>query len=160
LIDRAIRTRQESIQDAWSDALDLLIIQVEGGQSVDTALRRVASEISVRSKPLAEDLTILLTEMSVLREKRHAFENFGRRSDVVEVKSACMALIQSDEQGTELSTAFRALAADGRSVRLSRIEKRAAAVAAILPLPVAVFFLLPLMVLAVMPAAIEFLKWN
>ena len=160
LIDRAIRKRQASLQDAWPDALDLMIILVEGGQSVDAALRRVTADIGVRSLPLAQDLTILLTEMSLLPDKRAAFENFARRSDVVEIKSACIALIQSDAQGTEIGPAFRALAADGRAIRMSRIEKKAAAIASIMALPVAVFFLLPLMVLAVMPAAIDFLKWN
>lgn len=160
LVDRATRKRQASIQDAWPDALDLMIILVEGGQSIDAALRRVAADISIRSQALAEDLTILITEMSLLPEKRNAFENFGRRSDVIEVKSACVAFIQSDEQGTEIGPAFRALAADGRTIRMSRIEKKAAAIAAIMALPVAVFFLLPLMVLAVMPAAIDFLQWN
>lgn len=160
LIDRATRKRHASVQDAWPDALDLMTILVEGGQSVDAALRRVTADIGVRSLALAEDLTILLTEMSLLPDKRSAYENFARRSDVVEIKSACIALIQSEAQGTEIGPAFRALAADGRTIRMSRIEKKAAAIASIMALPVAVFFLLPLMVLAIMPAAIDFLKWN
>lgn len=160
VLDRAAQARAASIKGAWPDALDLMLILVEAGKTVEFAFRRVVMDIGGRSQPLAEELAITLAELSFLPERRQAYENLGLRTGVSEVRSTCMAVIQAEEQGTSLGSTFRALAADGRAARMAAAEKKGASIATFMTLPVMIFFLPPLIILSVIPALIDFMKWN
>ncbi|MFG1270754.1 type II secretion system F family protein [Xanthobacter sp. DSM 14520] len=160
VLDRQAKARAQSIRLAWPDALDLMLILVEAGKSVEQAFRRVVQDIASRSQPLAEELTITLAELTFLPERRQSYDNLGQRTGVSEVRSTCMAVIQAEEQGTSLGETFRALAADGRAARMAEAEKKGAQVATLMTLPVMVFFLPPLIILSVMPMIIQFMKWS
>lgn len=160
LLDRAIKARRESIERAWPDALDLMLIMVQAGVTVEQAFRKVQAEIGSRSQPLAEELMIAIAELSFLPERRQAYENLGKRTGVSEVRATCMALIQAETQGTPLADAFRTLAAEGRASRLTAAEQKGARMAAIMPLPVMLFFLPPLLAMAIMPAIIDLAGWK
>lgn len=159
MLSRSIKRRQAAMRHAWPEALDLMLIHVEAGRSADQAFRRVSEDIAPRSKELADELAITLIELQFL-DRRQAYENFGARTELDEVKGTCTALLQSHEQGSALGETFRILARESREVRFHTAERRAAEVAAMLPVPVLVFFLLPLIVLAVMPVIIRFMNWN
>lgn len=159
-LERAARARIASIKAAWPDALDLMLILVEAGRPVEQALRRVAEDISRTSEPLAEELTITLAELAFLHERRQAYENLGDRTELSEVRSACMAIIQSESQGTSLAPALRALASESRAARIAAAEQHGAKVATFLSLPVMVFFLPPLIIVSVMPMAIAYMGWR
>lgn len=133
--------RQLSIKQAWPDALDLLLICVESGISVEAAFQRVANEIATQSAPLAEELVLTTAELSYLAERRKAFENLGDRTGLEAVKSVGQALIQAERYGTPIAQALRVLAQESRDIRMTEAEKKAAALPPKLTVPMILFFL-------------------
>jgi tight adherence protein C len=146
--------RQDSIKKAWSDALDLLLICVESGMSIEAALQRVSREIGSQSVPLAEELTLTTAELSFLNDRRKAFENLGKRTGLPTVKSVVTSLIQSERYGTPLGTALRVLAQENRDMRMGEAEKKAAALPPKLTVPMVLFFLPVIFIVILGPSAI------
>ncbi|MDB5543307.1 MAG: Type secretion system protein, partial [Hyphomicrobiales bacterium] len=101
-LDHAAKTRRASIRRAFPDALDLLLICVEAGISIEHAFRRVAEEIGQQSVPLAEELTLTTAELSYLPDRRQAYENLAKRVDVDSVKQIVTVLNQAEKYGTPL----------------------------------------------------------
>ena len=97
-----ITKRQISIRRAFPDALDLLLICVESGMSIEAAFKRVSDEIGSQSIPLAEELTLTTAELSYLQDRRQAYENLAKRTDLEGVRSVCVALQQAERYGTPL----------------------------------------------------------
>src|SRR5690606_17631711 len=91
-IGNAIQKRQQSIRRAFPDALDLLLICVESGMSIESAFRRVAEEIGTQSVPLAEELSLTTAELSYIQDRRQAYENLGTRTGLDGVKAVTLAL--------------------------------------------------------------------
>ena len=159
-IKNQIQRRQVSIKRAFPDALDLLLICVESGMSIEAAFRRVSGEIGSQSVPLAEELTLTTAELSYLQERRQAYENLAKRTDLDGVKSVCMALQQAERYGTPLGTALRVMAQENRDMRMSEAEKKAAALPPKLTVPMILFFLPVLFVVILGPAAIRVMAMN
>lgn len=147
--------RGHSITRAWPDALDLLLICVESGNSIEAAVRRVADEIGIQSVPLAEELVLLTAELSYLPDRRQAYENLTKRTNLEPVRAVCMALIQAERYGTPLGTALRTLAQENREMRMTLAEKKAAALPPKLTVPMIVFFLPVLFVVIIAPALMQ-----
>jgi tight adherence protein C len=158
LVKNLIARRQLSIRQAWSDALDLLLICVESGMTVEPALQRVAREIGSVSVPLAEELTLTVAELSYLQDRRKAFENLAKRTGMPTVKSVVTSLIQSERYGTPLSTALRVLAQENRDSRMQEAEKKAAALPPKLTVPMILFFLPAVFVVILGPAILNMMK--
>jgi tight adherence protein C len=133
--------RKASIRQAWPDALDLALICVESGVSIEAALNRVAEEIAIQSTPLAEELILTTAELSYLPQRRQAYENLGLRTGLESVKSVSQALIQAERYGTPVAQALRVLAQESRDQRMNEAEKKAAALPPKLTVPMIVFFL-------------------
>ncbi|MDQ2953736.1 MAG: type II secretion system F family protein [Pseudomonadota bacterium] len=150
-----IGKRQLSIKRAFPDALDLLLICVESGMSIEAGFRRVAAEIGTQSIPLAEEFTLTTAELSYLPDRRQAYENLGQRTDLDGVKSVCVALQQAERYGTPLAQTLRVLSQENRDLRMSEAEKRAAALPPKLTVPMILFFLPVLFVVILGPAAIR-----
>jgi tight adherence protein C len=150
-----ITRRQQSIRRAFPDALDLLLICVESGMSIDAAVRKVSEEIGSQSIPLAEELALTAAELSYLQDRRQAFENLGKRTNMEAVRSVCTALIQAERYGTPLGQALRVLAQENRDTRMSEAEKKAAGLPPKLTVPMILFFLPVLFVVILGPAAIR-----
>jgi tight adherence protein C len=155
-----ISRRQLSIKRAFPDALDLLLICVESGMSIEAAFRRVSQEIGSQSIPLAEELTLTTAELSYLQERRVAYENLAKRTDLDGVKSVCLALQQAERYGTPLGHALRVMAQENRDIRMSEAEKKAAALPPKLTVPMILFFLPVLFVVILGPAAIRVMAIN
>jgi tight adherence protein C len=153
-IKSKIDRRQLSIKRAWSDALDLLLICVESGMSIEAALQRVAREIGSQSVPLAEELTLTCAELSYLPDRRKAFENLGKRTGVTTVKSVVTSLIQSERYGTPIGQALRVLAQENRDMRMQEAERRAAALPPKLTVPMMLFFLPVIFIVILGPSII------
>jgi len=147
--------RKESIQKAWPDALDLLLICVESGMSVEAAFRRVADEIGVQSVELAEEFVLTNAELSFLQERRQAYENLANRTGLDSVKSVAQALIQAERYGTPVAHALRVLANESRDQRMNAAEKKAAALPPKLTVPMILFFLPVLFAVILGPAGIQ-----
>jgi tight adherence protein C len=150
-----IAKRQLSVRRAFPDALDLLLICVESGMSIEAAFRKVSQEIGSQSIPLAEELTLTTAELSYLQDRKVAYENFARRTDLEGVKAVCVALQQSERYGTPLGQTLRVMAQENRDMRMSEAEKKAAALPPKLTVPMILFFLPVLFVVILGPAAIK-----
>jgi tight adherence protein C len=155
ILKNRIARRQLSIKRAFPDALDLLLICVESGMSIETAFRRVAEEIGTQSVPLAEELTLTTAELSYLPDRRQAYDNLAKRTDLDGVKSICMALQQAERYGTPLANTLRVLAQENRDMRMTEAEKKAAGLPPKLTVPMILFFLPVLFVVILGPAAIK-----
>ena len=147
-----IQKRQLSIKRAFPDALDLLLICVESGMSIEAAFRKVSTEIGSQSIALAEELTLTTAELSYLPDRRQAYDNLARRTGVDGVKSVCLALQQAERYGTPLGQTLRVMAQENRDMRMSEAEKKAAALPPKLTVPMILFFLPVLFVVIIGPA--------
>jgi tight adherence protein C len=152
-----IQHRQLSIKRAFPDALDLLLICVESGMSVEAGFKRVAGEMGTQSIPLAEELTLTTAELSYLQDRRQAYQNLATRTNLEGVKSVCMALQQAERYGTPMGTTLRIMAQENRDMRMAEAEKKAAGLPPKLTVPMIVFFLPVLFVVILGPAAIRVL---
>ena len=150
-----IAKRQLSIKRAFPDTLDLLLICVESGMSIEAALKKVGEEIGSQSIPLAEEMTLTTAELSYLPDRRQAYENLAKRTDLEGVKSVCMALQQAERYGTPLANMLRVMAQENRDMRMSEAEKKAAGLPPKLTVPMILFFLPVLFVVILGPAAIK-----
>jgi len=147
--------RKAAIQRAWPDALDLMLICVESGISVEAAFRRVADEIGAQSVELAEEFVLTNAELSFLPERRQAYENLAARTGLDSVKSVTQALIQAERYGTPVAHALRVLSAESRDMRMTAAEKKAAALPPKLTVPMILFFLPVLFAVILGPAGIQ-----
>ncbi|MHB1102369.1 MAG: type II secretion system F family protein [Devosia sp.] len=147
--------RQQSIRRAWPDCLDLMLLCVEAGMSVEHAFRRVSKEIGQQSPELAEELTLTTAELSFLEDRTRAYDNLGKRTGLDNVKSVMTALIQADRYGTSVGQALRVMAEEGRESRMMEAEKKAASLPPKLTVPLIIFFLPVLFIVIISPAIIR-----
>lgn len=159
-LSNQISKRQASMRLAFPDALDLLLICVESGMSIEHAFRKVAGEVGNQSVPLAEEFALCTAELSYLTDRRIAYENLTLRTGLESVKSVSTALIQAERYGTPLGTALRTLAQESRDQRMSAAEKKAAALPPKLTVPMILFFLPVLFVIIMTPALVQVFKWK
>ena len=157
-VSNRIQQRQSSIMRAFPDSLDLMLICVESGMSIEAAFNRVASEIGTQSVELAEELGLTTAELSYLPDRRTAFKNLAIRCGHSGVKAVSAALIQSERYGTPVGTALRVAAQENREMRMQEAERKAASLPAKLTVPMIVFFLPCLFVVILGPAAISFIS--
>jgi tight adherence protein C len=154
-VSNMIQRRQTSIMQAFPDALDLMLICVESGMSIESAFTKVAAEIGVQSAELAEELALTTAELSYLPDRRQAFDNLARRCGHDGVKAVAIALNQAEKYGTPMGQALRVTATENREMRFQAAEKKAAALPAKLTVPMILFFLPCLFVVIGGPAAMN-----
>lgn len=154
-ISNRMGKRQLSIKRAWPDALDMMLICVESGISIEAAMRRVSEELGEQSPPLAEEMVLTTAELSFLPDRRAALENLATRTQIDLVRSVTQALMQADRYGTPVATALRVLAQEGRDERMNEAEKKAAALPPKLTVPMILFFLPVLIAVILGPAGIQ-----
>jgi tight adherence protein C len=158
IVRNRITRRHATINRAFPDALDLMMICVESGMSLETTFKRVSEEIGVQSIELAEELTLSTAELSYLPDRRQAFDNLAKRVPLDGVKSLCMALQQSERFGTPVAQTLRVIAQENRDMRMTAAEKKAAALPPQLTVPMILFFLPVLFVVILGPAAIKVME--
>ena len=154
-VENVIARRQDSIRKAFPDALDLLLICVESGMSIEAAFQKVASEIGTQSVELAEELGLATAELSYLQERRQAYENLAARTGLPGVKAVATSLIQAERYGTPLGQSLRVMAQENRDMRMSEAEKKAAGLPPKLTVPMILFFLPVLFGVILGPAIIK-----
>ena len=155
LLKNRITRRQHDIRRAFPDALDLLLICVEAGMSIEAAFRKVSQEIGSQSVALAEELILTTAELSYLQDRRQAYENLAVRTDLEGVRSVSVALQQSEKYGTSMGQTLRVMAQENRDMRMNEAEKKAAALPPKLTVPMILFFLPVLFVVILGPAVIQ-----
>ncbi|MBL8589342.1 MAG: type II secretion system F family protein [Methylobacteriaceae bacterium] len=156
----ATSKRQQSMSRAFPNSLDLLLICVESGMSIEHAFRKVSQEIGSESIPMAEELTLTTAELSYLPDRRSAFENLANRTGLESVRSLSTVLVQAERYGTPLGTALRVLAQESRDQRMNEAEKKAAALPPKLTVPMILFFLPVLFAVILTPALIQIFHWS
>jgi tight adherence protein C len=154
-LKNVISKRQLQIKRAFPDALDLLLICIESGMSIEAAFRKVASEIVTQSVALSEEFTLTTAELSYLQDRKVAYENLAKRTGIEGVKSVCLALQQSERYGTPLGQSLRVMAQENRDMRMNEAEKKAAALPPKLTVPMILFFLPVLFVVILGPTFIK-----
>jgi tight adherence protein C len=147
--------RRTKIMQAFPDSLDMMLICVESGMSIEMALQRVGQEIAPASVELAEEFALTTAELSYLPERRMAYENLARRTNHPGVKAVAMALTQAEKYGTPVGQALRVMAKENRDLRLAEAEKKAASLPPKLTVPMIVFFLPVLFAVIIGPALIQ-----
>jgi tight adherence protein C len=157
-IQNLAQKRQQAIKIAFPEALDMLLICVQSGMSVEAAFGKVAKEVASQSVELGEELSLTTAELSYLPERRLAFDNMAKRTALPSVKSVMTALIQAERYGTPVGQALRVMAKENRDIRMSEAEKKAAALPPKLTVPMILFFLPVLFLVILGPAAITFWK--
>lgn len=159
-VKNRITKRQTAIRRAWPDALDLLLICVESGMSIESAFRKVSEQIGSQSVELAEELSLTTAELSYLQDRRKAYENLGERTGLDGVKAVVASLTQAEKYGTPIGHSLRVLAQENRDMRMSEAEKKAAALPPKLTVPMILFFLPVLFAVILTPAIIQFMNAN
>src|ERR1700743_618739 len=154
-LKNAISKRQLSIRRAFPDALDLLLICIESGMSIEAAFRKVAVEIVTQSVALSEEFTLTTAELSYLQDRKVAYEHLAKRTGTDGVKSVCLALHESERYGTPLGQSLRVMAQENRDMRMNEAEKKAAALPPKLTVPMILFFLPVLFVVILGPTGIK-----
>ena len=147
--------RQQSMTKAFSNALDLLLVCIEAGVSMEHAVARVADEIGKDSIALAEEFLIFTAELSYLPERRQAYENLAMRTGLEPMQNLTSVLYQAETLGTPLGSALRVMAQESRDARMNRAETKAAAMGPKLTVPMILFFLPGIFVTVMGPLAIE-----
>lgn len=155
LLKNQITKRSQEINLAFSDALDLMLICVQGGIGLEQTVQRIAGEISEHSPVLAEELGILSAEMSMLNDRRAALQDFARRVGSGAARNFATALIQAEQYGTSVSQAMRVISMDLREERMAKAEQKAASLPPKLTVPMIAFFLPVLFVIILVPTIIK-----
>ncbi len=154
-LQNMISKRKLSITRAWPDGLDLMLVCVQSGMSVENAFARVSEEVGANSIPLAEELALTKAELSYLQRRRDAYENLGKRTGVDQVRALTTSLIQAERYGTPVGQALRVLAKESRDLRMMAAEKKAASLPPKLTVPMVLFFLPALFIVIAGPAGIR-----
>jgi tight adherence protein C len=155
LIKNTIQKRQQEINLAFPDSLDMMLICVQGGIGLEQTVDRVAHEVAEISETLAEELGILSAEMAMLNDRRQALQDFARRVGSGAAKSFATTLIQAEQYGTSISQAMRVMADELREMRMAAAEQKAAALPPKLTVPMILFFLPALFIIILGPAGIQ-----
>jgi tight adherence protein C len=159
-LENIVQKRQQSLKNAFPDALDMLLICVQSGMSIEASFGKVSKEIGSQSIELAEEFTLTTAELSYISDRRQAFENLGKRTGLPGIKAVAVALVQAERYGTPVGQALRVMAKENREMRMSEAEKKAAALPPKLTVPMIVFFLPVLFVVILGPAIIQVMKWQ
>lgn len=152
LMKNHIIKRQQEINLVFPDALDMMLICVQGGIGLEQTVHRVGDEIAEHSPILAEELGILSAEMGMLNDRRRALQDFARRVGSGAAKSFATAMIQAEQYGTSISSAMRVISDELRDMRMAEAERKAASLPPKLTVPMILFFLPALFIVILVPA--------
>lgn len=148
-ISKRIKERQKAVYSDLPDAVDLLVIYLQSGITVDTALGKISHVFQKRQMVTAQELHILTRELGILPDRIKAYENFRRRIDTSLVNTFCSIVIQSEATGAPIISSLQELARNNRRERLLEAKRKAAKIPILMQIPI-VLFILPSLFLTVM----------
>lgn len=154
-LKNAIDKRRAQVRKTLPDVLDLMVICTEAGLSLDATFKRVAGEIAAASKIMADELTLVSSELSFLAERKQALDNLRQRVPLPQIQALCSTLVQTEKFGTPLAQALRVLATELRDERMLRAEEKAARLPAIMTIPLIIFILPAIFVVVMGPAVLN-----
>ena len=158
VLTRATKRHQKAIQNGLPDALDLIVVCVEAGSSLDQAIVRTSDELELALPALAQELRIVTGEIRAGKSRLDAFHGLAQRTGVDDVRALVAMLTQTDRFGTSIAQALRNHATTSRTKRRQRAEERAAKVGVKLVFPLALCFVPALYVVSLGPVVIRILR--
>ena len=158
ILHSQLQGRQQAFTSSFPDALDLLVICVEAGLSMEAAFNRVTEEMAQTAPVLAQEFGLTTAELAYLGDRSRALQNLADRTGIPSVKSLCTSLIQSEKYGTPLGTALRVISQENRDDPMAAIEEKAAALGAKLTVPMIAFFLPVIFIVVIGPAVIQMME--
>jgi tight adherence protein C len=158
LLARKIEQRKREIREGLPDALDLFIVCVQAGSSLDQAIVKASDELGISYPALAYELGLITTEIRAGKRRVEAFRNFAARTKVDDVQSLVALLVQTDKFGTSLAQALRTHAETSRTKRRQNAEERAGKLGVKLVFPLVLLMFPALFIVILGPAVIAFLR--
>ena len=156
-VDFKTAERRKQIRNGLPDVIDLLIVCLEAGSSLDQAIVKATEELAIAYPALAEELRVLTTETRAGKPRLEAFKNLAQRTKVEDIRALVAMLVQTDRFGTSVAQTLRIMAEEMRTKRRQAAEERAAKVGVKLVFPL-VFCLFPaLFVVMLGPAVLQFM---
>jgi tight adherence protein C len=153
VLQRLIAKRQRQIRNGLPDAIDLLIVCVEAGSSLDQAVVKASDELAISYPALAQELRYVNTEIKAGKPRLEAFKNFAERTKVDDVRALVSMMVQTDRFGTSIAQALRTFADAARVRRRQEAEERAGKLGVKLLFPL-VFCLFPAMFVVLLAPAV------
>ncbi len=151
-VNRRRQARQEEITNGFPDALDMMLVCVEAGQSLDQSVLRVAREIRAGYPALADEFEIVSHEMKAGKERVNVLRDMAERAGVADVASFVTVLIQSQQFGTSIAEALRVYAAEMRDKRVMRAEEKANTLPTKMTLATMMLTVPPLLIILIGPS--------
>ena len=158
LVSHRIARKREEVRRSVPNMLDLMVVCVEAGMSLNAAIQKIAEESKSSHKALAEELHLVNQEMLVGKTREDAFRNLARRTGVEELRSLTVMLIQADKLGVSIGNSLRVLADSVRTKRAQRAEEAAHKIAVKLVFPLVLLIFPELLVILVGPALITLFR--
>lgn len=155
LVKNTADKRQQEINITFPDALDMMLICVQGGIGIEGAINKIADNVANLSETLAEELGILSAELGMLNDRKAAFQGFATRAGSGTARSFATAMLQAEQYGTSVSKAIRVLADEQREARMAEAERKAASLPPKLTVPMILFFLPALFITILGPAFLQ-----
>ena len=157
MLKNRIAKRQADLRKSLPDGIDLLVICVESGATINEAFARVGRELARGHAALAEEFTITAAELAFLPVRRVALENLMERTGLPAVRGIVTTMHQSERFGTPIAQALRVLSAEFRQTRMMAAEEKAAKLPVLLTLPMMIFILPVLFIVLLGPAVLTIL---
>jgi tight adherence protein C len=151
-INKRLAARQTEIVQGFPDALDMMLVCVEAGQSLDQSIIRVAKESKAGYPALAEEFEIVAQEVKAGKERVTVLKDMSERVGISDVTSFVTTLVQSATFGTSIAEALRVYSAEMRDKRVMRAEEKANTLPTKLTLGTMMFCLPPLLVILIGPS--------
>ncbi|KIC51472.1 pilus assembly protein TadC [Tateyamaria sp. ANG-S1] len=152
-VNKRVTKRQEEITQGFPDSLDMLLVCVEAGQSLDQSITRVAHELRASYPALADEFMVVSYEMKAGKDKITVLNDMGERCGVQDVSSFVTVLIQSASFGTSIAEALRVYAGEMRDKRVMRAEEAANKLPTKMTLATMMLTVPPLLIILVGPSA-------
>lgn len=159
-ITRRVEERKEQIQDGFPDSLDMMLVCIEAGQSMDQSIIRVAKELHASFPALAEEFELVSLEMKAGKDKAMVLNDMAERAGVQDVASFVTVLVQSQTFGTSVSDALRVYASEMRDKRVMRAEEKANKLPTKMTLTTMMFTVPPLLIILVGPSVVGIQSMN
>ena len=153
-VTRRIGARKEQIESGFPDSLDMMLVCVEAGQSLDQSIVRMAAELHHSYPFLADEYEMVAQEMKAGKDKIAVLNDMSQRCDVQDVSSFVTVLIQSTSFGTSIAEALRVYAGEMRDKRVMRAEEKANKLPTKMTLATMMLTVPPLLIILVGPSVV------
>ncbi len=153
-IENRVEARKEEILSGFPDSLDMMLICVEAGQSLDQSVQRVAREIAPAYPALSEEFTAVGEQVKAGRERGEVLKDMAKRCDIPDITSFVTVMVQASTYGTSITDALRVFASEMRDKRIMRAEEKANILPTKMTLGTMMFTVPPLLIILIAPSVV------